>query len=311
MRHRRAKAAAPQVVSQPRMTSEPATTPAASKAGRQTFARRMMRDPQAIVGAIFAAFVLAAALIGPAFAPHDTTSFVGMAFTGPSTDAPLGTDYLGEDVLSRVLYGGFDVLWMTISAATIGVAMGVVVGLVAGYTGGWLDAVLMRAQDVVLAFPQLVFVLLFVSLLGPKEWLIVVLVAIGWMPGLARTTRGITQEATTREYVKAAEALGYSRRSILFGEILPNLATPLMVEFGLRLTWSVAVISGLSFLGFGVQAPAADWGLMVNENRNGITIAPLAVLIPILMIALFAVAANLITESFARTVAGIDRESDV
>lgn len=279
-------------------------------AHRSSFLRRMMGDPQAVVGAVLAVVVLGIALIGPAFAPHDTTSFVGLAFSGPSPDAPLGTDYLGEDVLSRVLDGGFGILWMTIASATLGVLGGVIVGLIAGYTGGWLDSILMRVQDVVLAFPQLVFVLLFVSLLGPKDWLIVVLVAIGWMPGLARTTRGITQEATSKEYVKAAEALGFSRRSILVGEILPNLATPLMVEFGLRLTWSIAMISGLSFLGFGVQAPAADWGLMVNENRNGIAIQPLAVLVPIVLIALFAIAVNLLTEAFARTVAGIDRKSD-
>lgn len=277
---------------------------------RATFLRRMFRNPQTLVGLIFAVFVVGTALIGPVFAPHDTTSFVGPAFAAPSATSPLGTDYLGEDVLSRVLFGGVKVLWMAVAAAALGVAMGIVVGLIAGYTGGWLDAVLMRVQDVVLAFPQLVFVLLFVSLLGPKEWLIVLLVAIGWMPGLARTTRGITLEATTKEYVQAAEALGYRRRSILLGEILPNLTTPLMVEFGLRLTWSVAIIAGLSFLGFGVQAPAADWGLMVNENRNGIAIQPLAVLVPIVLIALFAVAANLLTEGFARTVAGIDRESD-
>lgn len=282
----------------------------ARRAPRGAFLRRMFRNPQTLVGLVFAVFVVGTAIVGPVFAPHDTTSFVGPAFAEPSATAPLGTDYLGEDVLSRVLAGGFKVLWMAIAAAALGVALGIVVGLVAGYTGGWLDAVLMRVQDVVLAFPQLVFVLLFVSLLGPKEWLIVVLVAIGWMPGLARTTRGITLEATTKEYVQAAEALGYRRRSILLGEILPNLTTPLMVEFGLRLTWSVAIIAGLSFLGFGVQAPAADWGLMVNENRNGIAIQPLAVLVPIVLIALFAVAANLLTEGFARTVAGIDRESD-
>lgn len=282
----------------------------ARTAGRGSLARRLVRDPQALTGAIFAVFVLATALIGPLFAPHDTTSFVGPAFSEPSADVPLGTDYLGEDVLSRVLYGGVSVLWMAVGAAALGVALGIAVGLVAGYAGGWVDSLLMRAQDVVLAFPQLVFVLLFVSLLGPKEWLIVLLVAIGWMPGLARTTRAMTLDATTKEYVQAVEALGYPRRRILFGEILPNLATPLLVEFGLRLTWSIAVIAGLSFLGFGVQAPAADWGLMVNENRNGIAIQPLAVLIPIVMIALFAVAANLLTEGFARTVAGVDRKGE-
>ena len=137
-----------------------------------------------------------------------------------------------------------------------------------------------------------------------------VLVAIGWVPGLARMTRGITLEATTREFVQAAEVLGYRRRTILFGEILPNLTTPLMVEFGLRLTWSIGLIAGLSFLGFGAQPPTADWGLMVNENRNGIGIQPWAVLVPVALIAVFAIATNLVTEGFARTMAGIDRRSD-
>ena len=297
-------------MSRPDLLTEAPVLDLALQPARSGLLRRTLRTPQTRVGLALGLVVLAVALIGPVFAPHSPTEFVGPAFQGPSGTAPLGTDYLGEDVLSRVLDGGRTVLWMAIASSVLGVAVGIVVGLVAGYTRGWLDSLLMRAQDVILAFPQLVFVLLFVSLIGPKDWLIVVLVAIGWVPGLARMTRGITLEATTREFVQAAEVLGYRRRTILFGEILPNLTTPLMVEFGLRLTWSIGLIAGLSFLGFGAQPPTADWGLMVNENRNGIGIQPWAVLVPVALIAVFAIATNLVTEGFARTMAGIDRRSD-
>ncbi len=277
---------------------------------RSTVLHRTLAQPQTRAGLVLTGFIVVLALVGPFVAPHSPTEFVGLAFEPPSAKAWLGTDYLGEDVLSQVLHGGVNVLWMALSSSVLGVALGIAVGLIAGYSGGWLDGLLMRTQDIVLAFPQLVFVLLFVSLIGPQNWLIVLLVAIGWMPGVARTTRGITLEATTREYVQAAEVLGYPRRSILFGELLPNLTTPLMVEFGLRLTWSIALIAGLGFLGFGVQAPQADWGLMVNLNRNGIAIQPWAVLVPVVLIAVFAVGTNLLTEGFARAMAGIDRESD-
>lgn len=293
-------------------TAELATVPPRAERPRSPWsllARRTLAYPQTRIGLLFGVIVVGVALLGPLFAPHRSSALVVRDFAGPSARAPLGGDYIGEDVLSQVLNGGRSVLWMAVASAVLGVAIGVAVGLVAGYTRGWLDSVLMRLQDVILAFPQLVFVMLFVALLGPKEWLIVLLVAIGWVPGIARLTRGITLEATTKEFVQAAEILGYTRRSILFGEILPNLTTPLMVELGLRLTWSIAVIAGLSFLGLGVQAPAADWGLMVNKNYNGIAIQPWAVLIPMVLIAMFAIAANLVTEGFARAMAGIDRGS--
>jgi peptide/nickel transport system permease protein len=272
--------------------------------------RRTLSYPQTRIGLAFGVVVVGVALLGPLFAPHSSSALVTLDYGSPSSTAPLGGDYLGEDVLSQVLDGGRSVLWMAVSSALLGVLMGVAVGLVAGYARGWLDSLLMRVQDVVLAFPQLVFVMLFVALLGPKEWLIVTLVAIGWVPGIARLTRGITMEATTKEFVQAAEVLGYKRRSILFGEVLPTLTTPLMVELGLRLTWSIAVIAGLSFLGLGVQAPAADWGLMVNKNYEGVSIQPWAVLVPMLLIAMFAISANLVTEGFARAMAGIDRRGD-
>src|SRR5262249_19726846 len=129
------------------------------------------------------------------------------------------------------------------------------------------------------------------------------------VPGVARITRGITTEAVTREYVEAAEVLGVARRRILIREILPNLATPLLVEYTLRLTWAIGAIAALSFLGFGVQPPATDWGLMINQNRNGLTINPWAIVVPITCIAIFTIGTNLMGEGLSRAVAGIDRQS--
>jgi len=185
--------------------------------------------------------------------------------------------------------------------------IGVSVGLTAAYSRSVLDEVLMRSTDLLLAFPQIVLVLLFVSLIGPKLWLIVLLVALAWAPQVARVARGATLEVVGREYVESAEVIGVARWRILLREVLPNVASPLLVEFGVRLTWSIALVAGISFLGFGIQPPNADWGLMINENRQGITLQPWAVLAPVACIALFTVGTNLITDGIARTNAGIDR----
>jgi peptide/nickel transport system permease protein len=196
---------------------------------------------------------------------------------------------------------------MAFAAATIGVVLGAAVGILAAYSRSGLDDVLMRGMDVVLAFPQIVFVLLFVSLLGTKLWLIVLLVAITWVPQVARVARGITSEVVHREYVEAAELIGLPRRRILAREILPNVTTPLTVEYGLRLTWSIALIAAISFLGFGIQPPSADWGLMINENRSIINVQPWALVAPAVCIALFAIGTNLVAEGIARSIAGVDR----
>jgi peptide/nickel transport system permease protein len=269
--------------------------------------RAAWRRPQTKVGALLILLTLALALLGPALAPHSPTQFVGAPFSPPG-HAPLGTDYLGRDVLSIVLNGGRSLLWMAVAATTLGVAVGVALGMVAAYSRNLLDDVIMRLLDVLYAFPYIVLVLLFVSLLGSHPYLIVLLVAVGWVPGVARTTRGITLEVITREFVQAADILGVPRRRILLREVLPNLSTPLLVEYALRLTWSVGVISALSFLGFGVQPPASDWGLMINQNRTGLAVNAWSVLAPIICIAVFAIGTNLVADGISRSVAGVDRE---
>jgi peptide/nickel transport system permease protein len=124
---------------------------------------------------------------------------------------------------------------------------------------------------------------------------------------VARVVRGITSDIVHREFIESAELIGLPRRQIMLKEILPNVTTPLMVEYGLRLTWSIALIAAISFLGFGIQPPHADWGLMINENRNVLTLQPWAVIVPAVCIALFAIGTNLIAAGIARAIAGVDR----
>jgi peptide/nickel transport system permease protein len=247
------------------------------------------------------------AVVGPFFSPFSPTEFVEVPFASPSGDALLGTDNLGRDVLSRFLWGGRSVLALSALATVIGVVLGVVVGLLASYSRGALDDVLMRAMEVILAFPQIVFALVLAATVGPKLWLIVLAVGITTMPRVARITRGTAVEVVERDFIRAAEAIGEKRRRILVGDVLPNIMGPLVVEASLRLSFNIAVIAGLSFLGFGLQPPSADWGLMINENKNGLTIQPWPVLLPVIAIGLLTIGTSLIGDGLARAAIGIER----
>jgi peptide/nickel transport system permease protein len=259
------------------------------------------------VGFAIVLAIILFALLGPLVAPHSPSELVAPPYTGPSADTPLGTDYLGEDVLSRVLWGGRSVVWMSIAAASVALLFGATVGLTAGYSRTRLDDALMRAMDVLLALPAIILTLTVVSLVGPKPWLIVLAVALSWVPQIARITRAVTLEVARREHIQAVEALGMSPIRICRGEVLPNVITPLMVDYGIRLTWAIGLIAALSFLGAGIQPPNADWGLMINQNRNGLTLQVWAVLAPVLLIGVYALGVNLMTEGLARSAAGVDR----
>jgi peptide/nickel transport system permease protein len=272
---------------------------------RQTLAAAL-RQGRTRVGIVLTALLVLLALVGPFVAPYSPEQLVAPP---NSHEGLLGTDYLGRDVLTRVLYGGASVLWMAVTAATIAVVLGLWIGLIAAYSRSWLDGLLMRGMDVLLAFPNIVFVLVVVSMIGPESWLIVGSVAVAHTPGIARIVRASALGVVRREFVEAAEVLGVPRRRILLREILPNITTPLLVEYGFRLTWAIMLIAALSFLGLGVQPPNADWGLMINENRVGVSAQPLAVAVPALCIAVFTVGTNLISDGMARALAGVDRKT--
>jgi peptide/nickel transport system permease protein len=272
--------------------------------------RDALRLGRTRIGLGIVVLIVAVALLGPLVAPHSPTEFVGVPNTPPGGEAAFGTDALGRDVLSRFLHGGLTVLWLSAAATLLGIALGTVVGLVAAYSRNWLDDVLMRGNDVLLAFPQIIFVLLAVSAIGPKLWLIVLTVGLTHAPRVARVSRGAALEIVERDFVKSAEVVGEKRWRIVFAEVLPNVTSPLLVEIGLRMTYSIGLVAGISFLGFGLQPPAADWGLMINENRLAITVQAWSVLLPVIAIGLLTIGTNLITDGLSRTLAGIDRRSD-
>jgi peptide/nickel transport system permease protein len=269
--------------------------------------RRAWRLGRTRVGLVLVLLLLGCSVIGPFVAPHDPTEFVGAPFSKPSSTALLGTDNLGRDVLSRFLWGGRSILGLSVAATAIGLLLGVAIGLTAAYSRSRLDDVLMRAMDVILAFPSIVLALVAVATVGPKLWLLVLVVGLTTMPRVARVTRGASLEIVERDYVQAAEAMGEPRMKILAGEILPNVSGPLLVEASLRLTFAIGLIAGLSFLGFGLQPPRADWGLMINENRQGLTVQPWGVVMPVIAIALLTIGTSLIGDGLARASAGIDR----
>jgi peptide/nickel transport system permease protein len=269
--------------------------------------RRAWRLGRTKIGVALVLLLAGTALIGPFFAPHDPAAFVGLGYAHPSSAAPLGADNLGRDVLSRFLWGGRSILGLSLAATAIGLVLGAGIGLVAAYSRSTLDDVLMRGMDVILAFPSIVLALVAVATIGPKIWLLVLVVGLTTAPRVARVARGASVEVVERDFVQAAEAIGESRFKILLGEVLPNITSTLMVEASLRLTYSIGLIAGLSFLGFGLQPPAADWGLMINENRQGLTIQPWGVVMPVIAIALLTIGTSLIGDGVARAAAGIDR----
>ena len=268
--------------------------------------RAAARSRRGRFGLVLATPVVLLAFLGPLFAPQSPSEFVTAQFAPRSPSALLGGDELGRDVLSRLMFGGWRLLLMATAATMLGVAVGTAIGIAAAYFGRWPDGVLMRAVDVVLAFPQLVFALVLVSVIGPKIWLIVVAIGVSHVPQVARVIRAATLDIAERDFVKATQLLGVSSGKVATTEILPNLVTPLMVEIGLRLTFSIILMAGLSFVGLGVQPPAADWGVMINENRLGLGSNPWGVIAPAIVIAILTVGLNTFTDAVSRVALGVD-----
>jgi peptide/nickel transport system permease protein len=266
--------------------------------------------PRGTIGLGLTLFVVLVAVIGPFVAPNAPDALVTLPYGKLSGQFLLGGDALGRDVLSRVLGGGWVLLIMAVGATALGVAGGAAAGVSAAYLRGISDGIIMRAVDVILSFPQLVFALLLLSLLGPKLWLITIAVGVSHAPQVARVLRSATLDLSERDFVKAAELQGMRPTRVAWKEILPNLVSPLMVEAGLRLTYSIVIMAGLAFLGFGQPPPAANWGTMINENRDGLSLNPWAVIVPALLIAVLTIGTNTFTDAFARVAIGVDRRPE-
>ena len=262
---------------------------------------RFARTGTGAVGLVLLLLVVGIALLGPFLAPHALDEPVGLPFQGPSTHALLGTDFLGRDVLSRVLWGGRSVLLLAGVATVLAYAGGLVVGMVAGYTRSIFDPLMMRSADVLLSFPALLFLLVLVTGAGTSTTVVVVGVAVIQMPLIARIIRSATLAQSVRGYVEAAVARGERTPSILRRELLPNILSPIMADIGLRFTYSIILVASVNFLGLGLQPPAADWALMISENRSGLALSPWAVLAPAVMLALLTISVNMVGDAVART----------
>jgi peptide/nickel transport system permease protein len=269
--------------------------------------RSAIRLRRTQIGLGIVVLIVAIAAIGPRIAPHDPSAFVGTPSTVPVPGLLFGTDHIGQDVWSRFLNGGLTILALATASTALGLILGIAVGLVSAYSRNILDDILMRIMDVILAFPQIMLALVAIATVGPNPVTIILAVGLTTMPRVARVTRGASQPVVERDFVAAAEAIGVPRYRILLSEIFPNILSPLLVEASLRLTYAIGVIAALAFLGFTINPGAADWGLMINENRIGLTVQPWGVLLPVLAIALLTMGTGLVGDGIARAAAGIDR----
>jgi ABC-type dipeptide/oligopeptide/nickel transport system permease subunit len=248
------------------------------------------------VGLVIVTAVIGIAVLGPALAPQSPSAIVGLPADSASSAFPFGTDYLGRDVLSRVLAGGRTLLWVALVATALAYAFGAAVGLVAGYRRGWLDAALMRATDVPLVIPGILILLVVIAGLGTGLLSLIVGVVLVQAPGIARFTRSLALPVSTRAYVEAAELRGESTWAVISREVVPNITAPLLTDMGIRFTFSVLLVAAANYLGLGIQPPAADWAVMISENRSTLALNSIALLAPASMIALLTVGINLVSD---------------
>jgi peptide/nickel transport system permease protein len=253
------------------------------------------------IGLVGVSCMLLIAFLGPFIAPHSPTALLGAPFSGPSRRFPLGTDFLGRDVLSRVLWGGRTVVLLAGLATIIGYLVGASIGLMAGYGGSAADAILMRVMDVLLAFPPILLLLVLAAGFGANPVALIAGIALIHIPGIARIIRAATQDTSVRGYVEVATARGERTAGIMYREILPNIWPSVAADAGPRFTVSILLVAAINFLGLGIRPPTADWALMISENRIGLTIQPLTIAVPAAMIAVLTISVNLVADAFARS----------
>ena len=263
-----------------------------------SFARSRRMTAGAWIGAGLTALVVGVALAGPWLAPYPPDAIVARAFAAPSAEHPLGLDFIGRDVLSRFLWGGRSAIFLALAGNTIGSAVGIALGLTAAYRGGWIDEALSRAIDLALAFPGLILALLLLAAFGTGQGLVMLAIAVTIAPGVARIARAAALEIVALPYVEAARARGDSAAYITAFEMLPNIKEPLLVDYGMRMTSAILLVSALGFLGLGLQPPAADWGLMVGENRLALMVQPWPVVAPVVAISLLTIGINLVIDGY-------------
>lgn len=240
-----------------------------------------------------------AAIFGPALAPYDPADIQDAdLFAGMSRAFLLGTDYLGRDMLSRILAGARYTVGIGLAATGLAVTAGLLLGLAASAIGGWFDAALSRFLDALISIPSKMFGLVVVAAFGSSLPVLILTLAVIYIPGCYRMVRSVAVNVAALDFVVVARARGESTLYIMLREILPNMITPVLADFGLRFIYVVLLLSSLSFLGLGVQPPQADWGSLVRENISGLAEGAPALIMPALAIATLTVSVNLAIDAY-------------
>jgi len=280
------------------MIDVPVVSAAAALPAGRALRQRLAANPLLVVGGVLVLLLVGAAVLAPLLAPFPadagTATHPFAVLRPPSAAHWFGTDQVGRDMLSRVLYGARISPLIAASVLLIACAIGLPLGLAAGYFGGWLDEVIMRVTDVFLAFPALLLALTLAAVLPASLTSVTIAIAATWWPWYTRLVRGQAASVAGRPYIDGCRALGLSRRRIIFRHVLPNAITPLIVQMSLDFGGVILTASALSFLGLGAQDPTPDWGLMVSEGQGYFTTSWWAVTFPGLAILVTAFAFNLL-----------------
>ncbi|MDH0729796.1 ABC transporter permease [Pseudomonas sichuanensis] len=257
----------------------------------------LLRAPlSAKFGLLVIVAYLLVAVFAPLLAPYGETQVVGEGFAPWGPEFLLGTDNLGRDMFSRLLYGARNTLGIAFLTTTLAFLLGGLCGLVAAIKGGWIDQGLSRAVDILMAIPQLIFALLILSVVGTTATSLVLVIALLDATRVFRLARAVAMNVVVQDFVEAARLRGEGLWWLVSREVLPNAAAPLIAEFGLRFCFVFLFISALSFLGLGIQPPTADWGSMVRDNAVLITFGDVSPLLPALAVALITVSVNFVVD---------------
>ena len=250
----------------------------------------------ALVGMVLTALFLFAAIFAPWIAPYGLGEIVGDVWEPSSSRFLLGTDNLGRDLLSRMIYGARTTIFIAVLATALSFILGSVLGFAAAVIGGWFDTLMSRFVDLLMAIPTLIFALVVLSVLPTTIVTLILVMGLLDATRVYRLSRAVAVDINVMDFVEAAKLRGEGKAWIIFREILPNALSPLVSELGLRFIYAVLFLSALSFLGLGVQPPEADWGGMVKENKDGIVFGIPAALIPAAAIAALAISVNLVAD---------------
>lgn len=257
--------------------------------------------PLSLIGLILVALFLLLAVFGPLIAPYEYDTIIrGSQRQPPSADHLFGTDRLGRDVFSRVVWGAREIIALPALTTALSILCGTAIGLAIGYRGGWLDEIVSRMLDSLLSIPALMLALVMLGTLGPSAFGLVIVIVLLYTPIVARVVRSAALTVRTAGYIEAARLRGDSIFYILFREMLPGVLPALIVEGSLRFSYAIFLTASLGFLGLGVQPPSPDWGRMVNEARDSFVQTPWALWFPAGAIALLVIGVNLLSDGLRR-----------